>query len=84
MSEPVRKAELKEWLASVFQEEAANLPDDRARASIPTWDSMGTLLLIAELDDKLKITLTEDELKELASIGDIIKALGKKGVEVVD
>jgi acyl carrier protein len=80
----VKKADFLGWLASVFQEDAANLGFDRARDSIPTWDSMGTLLLIAELDDKLKITLTEDELKELTSIGDIVSVLARKGVTVAD
>ena len=84
MSARVSKQELFGWLAGVFQEEAASITEDRARQSIPTWDSMGTLLLIAELDDRLQVTLTEDDLKELSSIKDIVEALRKKQVEVVD
>jgi acyl carrier protein len=81
---PVKKAELLAWLAGVFQEDPSNLGFDRERATIPTWDSMGTLLLIAELDEKLKITLSEDELKELTSIGDIASVLARKGVTITD
>ncbi|HEY0705190.1 MAG TPA: acyl carrier protein [Polyangia bacterium] len=80
----MKKADLQQWLGGVFQEDPASLGLDRARATIPTWDSMGTLLLIAELDEKLKVTLSEDELKELTSIGDIVAVLSRKGVAVVD
>jgi acyl carrier protein len=80
----VKRTDLQEWLGGVFQEEPGSLALDRARATIPTWDSMGTLLLIAELDEKLKVTLSEDELKELTSIGDIVTILSRKGVAVVD
>ena len=87
MSQPgatVRMAELLAWLGGVFQEDPSNLGPERRRDSLPTWDSMGTLLLIAELDDKLKITLSEGELKELTSIGDIVTVLTRKGVTIVD
>jgi acyl carrier protein len=84
MSQRVTRTELCGWLAGVFQEDAASITFDRARATIPTWDSMGTLLLIAELDDKLKVTLSEDELKGLTSIGDIAAVLARKGVTVAD
>ena len=84
MSARVSKRELFGWLAGVFQEEASAINEDRSRQSIPTWDSMGTLLLIAELDDRLQVTLTEDDLKDLSSIRDIVEALRRKQVEVVD
>ena len=84
MNQTVKKGQLLEWLGGVFQEDPSNLTLDRARSTIPTWDSMGTLLLIAELDEKLQITLSEDELKELTSIGDIVAVLARKGVALAD
>ena len=84
MPQSVTKAQLFEWLAGVFQEDPKGIHMQRARDTIPTWDSMGTLLLIAELDDKLHVTLTEDDLKNLGSIADIVSALRAKQVEVVD
>ena len=70
------------WLARAFQVDAAELSLDRTRASMPTWDSMGTLLLIAELDENLHLTFSAEELQDLASIGDLVALLRKKGVEV--
>ena len=84
MPQSVSKRQLFEWLAGVFQEDAGGITMERARDTIPTWDSMGTLLLIAEIDDKLKVTLTEDDLQNLSSIGDIVEALRRKQVEVTD
>jgi acyl carrier protein len=84
MSQTVSKRQLFDWLAGVFQEDPASITIDRARETIPTWDSMGTLLLIAELDDRLQVTLTEDDLKGLASVRDIVDAIRNKQVEVTD
>lgn len=84
MSQTVSKRQLFEWLAGVFQEDPSSITLERARDTIPTWDSMGTLLLIAELDDRLHVTLTEDDLKGLSSVKDIVDALRNKQVEVTD
>lgn len=84
MSQTVTTRQLLDWLAEVFQEDPASLTLERTRDSIPTWDSMGMLLLIAELDEKLHITLTEADLRGLASIKDIVAAVRAKQIEVVD
>jgi acyl carrier protein len=84
MSQTVSKRQLFEWLAGVFQEDPGSITLDRTRETIPTWDSMGTLLLIAELDDRLQVTLTEDDLKGLSSVRDIVEAIRNKQVEVTD
>jgi acyl carrier protein len=78
MNHTIKKDELLQWLASVFQESAAALDESRSRQSIKTWDSMGTLMLMAELDERLHLTLEEEELKGLTSIGDLFALLRKK------
>lgn len=82
MSNTVTQADLFTWLARAFQVDASELTLDRTRESLPTWDSMGTLLLIAELDENLHLTFSAEELQDLASIADLVALLRKKGVEV--
>jgi acyl carrier protein len=78
------KRELFQWLANVFQEDLAGMSETRTRSSIPNWDSMGTLLLIAELDERLAVTLTEDDLKGFVSVGDIVALLEQKQITIED
>jgi len=62
------------WCGNLFDEPADNLTLETPRDEIPGWDSMGTLLLMADLDEVHGIQLSEDELLELKTLGDI-KAL---------
>ena len=58
------------------------LPDSplKLRAQdIPTWDSLGMLKIIAKLDEHFQILLTESELLELRSIGNILEVLRRNG-----
>lgn len=84
MNHTITRNQLLQWLASVFQESADALDESRSRESIKTWDSMGTLMLMAELDERLHLTLDEDELKALASIGDLFALLRKKQITIED
>ena len=74
----IKRREVLSWLATIFQESPDALLDDRSRESIGTWDSMATLMLIAEFDERLHVTIEEQELKNLASIGDIFSLLRLK------
>jgi acyl carrier protein len=79
-----KKKQLLQWLEGIFQEPEGSIDENRSRASIANWDSMGTLLLIAELDEKLHVTLTEDELKSLASVSDLVATLRSKQISLED
>jgi acyl carrier protein len=59
------------WCGNLFDEPAENLSLDTPREDIPGWDSMGTLLLMADLDEVHGIQLSEDELTELKTLRDI-------------
>jgi acyl carrier protein len=62
------------WCGNLFDEPTENLSTETPREDIPGWDSMGTLLLMADLDEVYGIQLSEDELGDLKTLGDI-KAL---------
>ncbi len=82
MTTSIKRQQLMQALATVFQESPEALDEARTRESIQAWDSMGTLMLIAELDERLHLTLEEEELKKLTSIGDIFALLRQKQIAI--
>jgi len=71
--------EILTWVAEVFERPADGLRPETKRDVIEAWDSLGILTLIAKMDEDLQILLTEDEIQELRSVGDIIEVLRKHG-----
>ncbi len=67
------------WIAEVFEEPAGRVRPDTERKDIPGWDSLGTLSLIAALDEKFDIHLDEAEIDALASVQDIVELLRRHG-----
>lgn len=64
-------------LGEAFMESASDLPLDRSRDSIPGWDSMGALALIAEIDERFGIELSAEESRQMKCIGDALAFLRK-------
>lgn len=63
-----------------FMEPAEQLNASILRDSIPGWDSMGALMLIAELDERFQLELSAEESRAMQSIGDALAFLKKHGV----
>jgi acyl carrier protein len=66
------------WLAGLFEEPLANVSEATARDSIYGWDSLGTLTLMAEMDEKFDIQLSESDVAGLKSIGDVVNFLAQR------
>lgn len=64
-----------QMLAEAFNEPVAELPPERLRDTIVGWDSMGALMLIAELDDRFGVELGADDSRRMRSIGDALEFL---------
>ena len=82
MSNPKSAINTEELLALIEQQlntDPGVLSPTTALADIPGWDSMGVLLLMAEFDDRLGISLSTDTLANLNSVGDIIQAVNTAG-----
>ena len=75
----MNRVETIEWLASMFDEPVANMSEATSRESIAGWDSMGTLTLMAEMDEKFDIQLDEKDIQSLRSIGDLLSFLEARG-----
>jgi acyl carrier protein len=71
------------WIAEVFGEPPGRITVDTPSSSIKGWDSLGTLMLIADLDEKFGIQLDEGEMYALKSVGDIIGVLERQGALLV-
>jgi acyl carrier protein len=60
--------------------EAINAPEDEVQPEaeledLEWWDSMGVLLLMAELDERFSIILEEAAINSFAKVSDILKIL---------
>lgn len=67
------------WIAEVFEEASARISAQTLRKEIPGWDSLGTLSLIAGLDEKFDIQLSEKEIGSLERVNDIVDLLRRNG-----
>lgn len=68
-----------DWLAEIFEEPAGRLKEDTPREKIAGWDSLGTLSLIAGLDERFDIHLPEAEIEALQNVGDVLAILRRHG-----
>lgn len=67
------------WIAEVFEDAPDRIKADTPRKDIAGWDSLGTLSLIAGLDEKFDIHLSEQEIEGLQNVGDILAVLRREG-----
>ncbi|MFO1305241.1 MAG: acyl carrier protein [Burkholderiales bacterium] len=67
------------WIAEVFEEPPGSLGPDTPRDDIPTWDSMGVLALMAGMDERHGILLTDADVMSMQSVNDILAVLRKHG-----
>lgn len=67
------------WIAEVFEESPGRIGAATKRSEIPGWDSLGTLSLIAALDERFDIQLSEDTIEALQSVADLLTVLRDRG-----
>jgi acyl carrier protein len=67
------------WITEIFEEVPGRLAAETPRPDIPGWDSLGTLTLIAALDERCDIHLSEQDIETMQSVGDILGILRQNG-----
>jgi acyl carrier protein len=67
------------WVGEIFEEAPGRIAATTTREEIPGWDSLGTLSLIAALDERFDIQLSEDEIEGLKTVDDIFGILRRVG-----
>ena len=68
-----------DWICAIFEEAPGNLRPETPREDVPLWDSMGVLALMAGMDEKFGIVMSDADIKAMKTVGDIVAILGKHG-----
>jgi acyl carrier protein len=63
------------WVAEVFEASPSRIVETTLRNEIPGWDSLGTLSLIAGLDERFDIHLSEQDIEGMKSVTDLLEIL---------
>jgi acyl carrier protein len=71
--------EATKWIAELFEESAERVTAETSRDAVAAWDSLGELTLMADMDEKFGIVLTDAQLKAMARVGDILQVLRNNG-----
>jgi acyl carrier protein len=75
----MNEQEMLVWLAGLFEEPPAGITRSSLRENIPMWDSLGTLNLMAAVDEKFGLVLSEADLASFKTVGDVIDFLARHG-----
>ena len=75
------KAKYDAIFIEVFEINLSDLTDDLEYQSINTWDSVGHMALMAELEDGFDVMLEMDDIVDFGSYKTGIETMKKYGVE---
>lgn len=75
------KAKYDAIFMEVFEINLSDLTDDLEYQSIATWDSVGHMALMAELEDGFDVMLEMDDIVDFGSYKTGIETMKKYGVE---
>ncbi|GAB1265245.1 hypothetical protein NBRC116493_14860 [Aurantivibrio infirmus] len=78
--EAVSEQEILLWLEELFEASPGSININSQREDIEAWDSLGTLTLMAELDQRFDIALSEDALENFSSVTAVIDLIRQKGL----
>jgi acyl carrier protein len=78
-SAPMNESEAVKWIADVFGVPGETITSATERESIALWDSLGTLLLLAAFDETFSITVSDHEIQDMHTVGDVLALLRQRG-----
>ena len=67
------------WIADLFEESAEDVQPKTPRDDMPAWDSLGSLTLIAGMDETFDILLSDEDIQAMNRVDDILEILRKNG-----
>ena len=73
---------LKDILAKVLLIDKSKVSDGMSRKSVEEWDSMAHLMLVSEIESNFEVTMNDDDIMEIQTVGDIKKILKNLGVTI--
>jgi acyl carrier protein len=57
------------------------LSEELDASKVPLWDSLNHIILAVEIEMRLGVVLTTDELAGMRNVGDMVTLLQQKGVQ---
>lgn len=57
------------------------LSEELDASQVPLWDSLNHIILVVEIEMKLGVSLTTDELANLRNVSELVTLLQEKGVQ---
>ncbi len=57
------------------------LPESTSLRELKGWDSLKHVLLVVELEKRLKVQLTADEIQGMVTLSDVAVILSEKGTD---
>ena len=73
---------LRDILAKVLLIDKSKISDGMSRKSVKEWDSMAHLMLVSEIESAFEVTMNDDDIMEIQTVGDIKKILKKLGITI--
>ena len=75
----MNQEEVLKWVAELFEEPLNGLTPETPRDNIPLWDSLGVLTLMASMDEKFGILMSDADMKAMQKVDDILAVLRQHG-----
>jgi acyl carrier protein len=66
-----------QWLTDIFSVKNRVVSIDDTRDSLAEWDSLGSLLLLAALEEEHKIVISAEDLEGMKAVREICSLLEK-------
>ena len=73
---------LREILAKVLLVDRTKINDRMSRKDVEEWDSMAHLMLVSEIESEFGIMMSDDDITEIKTVGDIKRVLRKLDVAI--
>ena len=68
------------WIAEIFEAPPEEVTVTSSRSAIPGWDSLGMISLMAGLDERFNIQVTDTDMRNLQCVNDILDLLRRRSL----
>lgn len=78
MNKKELKEELKNIFQNIFEDDKIEITNDLSANDVDNWDSLTHMILINEIEEKLKIKFSLKDLNKLDNVGNLIDVIDLK------
>ncbi len=73
---------LRRILSEMLLIDESQIDDDLSRKQLDSWDSLTHLMLITEIESAFGIFLSDEDIIQINTVGDLKRKLREKGVNI--